>query len=261
MNKWMKALGGMVAVLHISAFAGSYAYGTEVISDTFEITGARVAGSLLGGSTAELGGVTWTASASCILGTDGTDDYVTSNTNTNVAGYVPFSFGAYDGYGDVATISLDVSPIGASGTWTALVFGRNGVSPTTNGVAWLSISKNTGTWSLMTYTTTLETGNLTDVASYSATGFNDYTLSYDQSNRTIVGVTINGVDVLSQDYVLSTTSDVVAAGFFKQYSGSTDQTKFNSFGVSVIPELSTVSLLIGGVSLVMTGLLRRRSRG
>lgn len=234
-------------------------WASVVIYDSFQLTEARVAGAALSGISTEVGGATWTGSANYVFGGDVVgNEYVTSSVNSNIAMGVAFSFSSYASYGNVATIDALVSSANVNGGWNALVFGRsNSLSPTSNGVVWLQISTNLGTWSLMSLTTTLATGSLADVEGYSVSGFNSYSLSYDQSEKAVVGASINGVELLSQAYFISVSSTINIVGLFNQNAGGTGQTKIDSFGVSVIPEPASYGFVLGGLLLV--GVVARRS--
>ncbi|MFA6959415.1 MAG: hypothetical protein WC205_01535 [Opitutaceae bacterium] len=238
---------------------------TIIASDTFTLTDTRIAGSALSGSTTETGNLTWNGGAQWQLTSAG---YVTSTTTTSAGFAVPFSFAGYAQYGTIATVSFDVTfPRNNDSTWYALGFGTNsaGALNSTTGVVYIRVDSRLGGWTVTSGSTSVATGTLTaTLGSYNRNNSYTWSVSYDESTRTIVNVSVNGTSIVSNYLVPETVtlSTVTSASFFGQFpAGTTEQIDNFKLEVtpSTIPEPGTWTVICGALSLAVS-LFRRRSR-
>ncbi|AHF91443.1 hypothetical protein OPIT5_15660 [Opitutaceae bacterium TAV5] len=237
--------------------AASQARAVIVASDTFSITETRQAGSTLNGSTTETGELVWNANAQWKLAEEG---HVTADGTSSAGFALPFSFASYSQTGSIATISFDVTfPRNNDSTWYAFGFGTNagGGLNSTSGVIWVQVSSRLGGWSVKTGATNAATGTLTEtLGSYNRNNTYTWSLSYNESTRTIVDVSVNGTSIVS-NYIVPegiTLNAASAISFFGQYPAGGSTEKVDNFKLEItasnIPEPGTWTLLIGTIVLV-----------
>ncbi|WP_043584724.1 PEP-CTERM sorting domain-containing protein [Geminisphaera colitermitum] len=227
-----------------------------VASDTFSITDSRQAGSTLSGSTTETGNLVWNGNAQWKLAEGG---YVTATSANNAGFAVPFSFASYSQTGSIATISFDVTfPRNNDSTWYAFGFGTNasGALNSTSGMIWVQVNSRLGGWLVKTGGTNAATGTLTEtLGSYNRNNTYTWSLSYSESTRTIVDVSVNGTSIVS-NYVVPesvTLNAASAISFFGQYPAGNSTEKIDNFKLEItssIPEPGTWALLAGAMFLV-----------
>jgi hypothetical protein len=239
---------------------------TVVIEDTFTGRYSPDETVKLAGTSPDTAGtsLTWTASDSLVFKNNGTNDYLTAETTQHANMSLLFDYSLYSDNGNIITVAITLNS-GGSGTsdkWIGFGFSRTGSfsSPTSNGSLWLQISRRstTANWYLRNGNTQLATGALGEGCSLADS--NTFSFSYDVEHKTVIGVFLNGVNVLEAPYVFATAPTLGSVGAFFQFADS-NVNKITDFSatLSSIPEPGGWAL-IGGVLLSGFAFARRFSR-
>ncbi|HAU36584.1 MAG TPA: hypothetical protein DCX07_02565 [Phycisphaerales bacterium] len=175
------------------------------MSDSFTLTGGRTAGSALSGTTTEVGGKTWAASANTKFAGDANNGYVTLSTGNNEYGGVTISAPAQ---ATALSVRLNTNGLPAN-QWISLGFlNQVGHPGGGNGKLWM-ILRPSGSFTIFANTTTLLNGT---ASNFSSTGFNQVEMIYSPMDETLT-VKVNGLKQLDEADVSGYTLSIGAAGF------------------------------------------------
>ncbi|MDR1283532.1 MAG: hypothetical protein LBK99_22330 [Opitutaceae bacterium] len=205
--------------------------------------------------------------------------YVTRTGGSSAASLaLPFNFNTWAQYGDVATWELRIqSRKPGSGDYSFRIsFYTTGdvtAGNAYNALVSLYINPLGNEWSLRSGNTIVKDGKGEEVkgllsealgADYSSDTFYTYSISYNNSTKTVTDVSINGTTVVS-NYVFETSPGAIGnVGFFGQWTDSITQIDTLTLSVNAtpppVPEPAAAALVMTLGVFGATGILRLRLR-
>lgn len=243
-------------------------HASVVIQDTFTSRYSPESSVTLTGTHPDSEGesLTWTANNNLVFKSANGIEYLTADGTANHAAMtLPFSYDLYSNQGSVATVGITLSSTTGTNKWIGVGFSSSPTSfnPTNNGTIWLQINRtaNTPQWYLKTRNTTLVSGSL---GAIDLSASNTFSFSYDFETHTVTGIYLNGVNVLTEQYVFGVGDNVPipgttkGAGAFFQWADN-NINKVTDFSVSVTPSIPEPAnwALIGGILFLTSGMIAR----